>query len=194
MTRIRPASAPSAAVALPAAALLAAAVVLGACAPSPTPRPIPAPTPTPSAAPQTPGPVSAAEPGPTAEQSPSVPGTVVSLASVGRLGPILVDAQGRTLYLYDVDTSTRSTCVNGCAESWPAVTTAGDPVAGPGVDEGLLGAAPREGGPAQVLYKGHPLYRFSGDRSPGDTNGQAVQDFAGYWYALNALGDGVQGD
>ncbi|WP_344587597.1 hypothetical protein, partial [Kitasatospora paracochleata] len=142
-------------------------------------------------------PAASASPGasasPAASAVPSGPGTAVSLASVGRLGPILVDAQGRTLYLYGADTSVRTTCTGECADYWPPVTTTGQPVAGQGVDDGLLGAAPLGNGLFQVLYKGHPLYRCSTDQVSGDTSGQETEDFAGTWYTVNALGDAVQG-
>lgn len=134
---------------------------------------------------------------PTSGSSPSVSGfatsvgTRVSLASVGRLGPILVDAQGRTLYLYGADTSVHASCLDECAKSWPPVTTPGFPLAGPGVDDGLLGAAALPDGTAQVLYKGHPLYRYSGDHVPGETAGHTVADARGTFYAVTSLGDPV---
>ena len=46
-------------------------------------------------------------------------------------------------------------------------------------------------GKAQVTYNGHPLYRFSGDQKPGDTNGQGVSAFGGLWYAVSPTGDQV---
>ncbi|MFG2820432.1 hypothetical protein ACGFX4_13480 [Kitasatospora sp. NPDC048365] len=199
MTRYRPSAVPVAAVLLAAAA--------GACAPPPTLSPLPALSPSPeqsavspsaaatqaAQAAQTAAASAAAQASPSASPSATGAGTVVSLVSVGRLGPILVDDQGRTLYLYGADSSTRSTCASDCAEAWPALLTLGDPVAGAGVDEGLLGAAQRGDGTAQVLYKGHPLYRCAADRVSGDTAGQESEEYAGVWYAVNALGDPVRG-
>ncbi|MFB7945858.1 hypothetical protein ACFC6L_13155 [Kitasatospora phosalacinea] len=118
-------------------------------------------------------------------------GTRVALASVGNLGPILVDAQGRALYLYGADTSVHASCLDECAKSWPPVTTPGFPLAGPGVDDGLLGAAALPDGTAQVLYKGHPLYRYAGDRGPGESAGHTVADPRGTFYAVTSLGDPV---
>ncbi|MFD8594884.1 hypothetical protein ACFV1L_07770 [Kitasatospora sp. NPDC059646] len=118
-------------------------------------------------------------------------GTLVSLASVGSLGPILVDAQGRSLYLFGADTSVHGSCLDECAKTWPPVTTPGFPLAGPGVDDGLLGAAALPDGTAQVLYKGHPLYRYAGDRGPGEATGHTVADPRGTFYAVTSLGDPV---
>ena len=53
--------------------------------------------------------------------------------------------------------------------------------------------APRSDGAAQVVYNGHPLYLFSGDQKPGDTNGQGVTAFGGAWYAVSPTGDMVTG-
>ncbi|WP_081951926.1 COG4315 family predicted lipoprotein [Kitasatospora phosalacinea] len=134
---------------------------------------------------------------PSASSSPSVStfassvGIKVALASVGSLGPVLVDAQGRTLYLYGADDSVHASCLDECAKSWPPVTTPGFPLAGPGVDDGLLGAAALPDGTAQVLYKGHPLYRYTGDRGPGEAAGHTVADPHGTFYAVTSLGDPV---
>jgi predicted lipoprotein with Yx(FWY)xxD motif len=103
----------------------------------------------------------------------------------GDLGTILVDAQGYTLYLFKQDTGTTSTCTEGCASTWPAVTTDGDPIAGTGTDASLLGTSDRPDGGTQVTYDGHPLYRYSGDSAPGDTNGQGIGDV---WFAVTADG------
>ncbi|MFJ5231934.1 hypothetical protein ACIQBJ_18800 [Kitasatospora sp. NPDC088391] len=157
--------------------------------------------PAPSAPPATAGPASgpaaasAAAPGPTGGPVKSSfatsAGVRVALAGVGKLGPILVDAQGRTLYLYGADTSVHASCLDECAKSWPPVTTPGFPLAGPGVDDGLLGAAALPDGTAQVLYKGHPLYFCAGDHGPGETAGHTVADPRGTFYAVTSLGDPV---
>jgi hypothetical protein len=45
----------------------------------------------------------------------------------------------------------------------------------------------------QVIYKGHPLYLFSGDTKAGDTNGEGVNAFGGMWYAVSPAGNQVAG-
>ncbi|MFF4345508.1 hypothetical protein ACFY00_37065 [Kitasatospora sp. NPDC001540] len=129
--------------------------------------------------------------GPTVSAFATSVGTRVALASVGSLGPVLVDAQGRTLYLYGADTTVHASCLDECAKTWPPVTTPGFPLAGPGVDDGLLGAAALPDGTAQVLYKGHPLYRYAGDHGPGEATGHTVADPRGTFYAVTSLGDPV---
>jgi predicted lipoprotein with Yx(FWY)xxD motif len=44
-----------------------------------------------------------------------------------------------------------------------------------------------------VTYNGHPLYRFAGDQSPGDTNGQGLTAFGAGWFALSSAGNQVSG-
>src|SRR3954470_15448868 len=114
----------------------------------------------------------------------------VSVANTG-LGKILVDSQGRTLYLFAQDTGTKSTCSGGCATAWPALRASGKPTAGGGAKASLLGTTPRSDGKPQVTYNGHPLYYYQGDSKAGDTNGQGVNGFGAPWYALAADGNEI---
>ena len=108
----------------------------------------------------------------------------------GDLGTILVDSQGRTLYLFQKDTGTKSACTGECATDWPPLE-AGKPTEGTGVNASLVGTTKRSDGEAQVTYNGHPVYRFKGDKNPGDTNGEGLNAFGGGWYALSASGNQV---
>lgn len=105
------------------------------------------------------------------------------------LGPIVVDAEGRTLYLFLPDEAGASTCYDDCAANWPALTVEGDPVAGEGVDATLLGTADREDGAVQVTYGGWPLYRFAADETADDVNGQGVGEV---WYVVSPEGAPIQ--
>jgi predicted lipoprotein with Yx(FWY)xxD motif len=107
------------------------------------------------------------------------------------LGKILVDSQGRTIYLFRQDTGTKSTCSGACATDWPPVRVSGKPTAGSGVNASMLGTTPRSDGKPQVTYNGHPLYLFEGDSSPGDTNGQAITAFGAAWYVLSPAGNAI---
>ena len=100
------------------------------------------------------------------------------------LGTILVDAEGRTLYMFAPDKQGPSTCLDKCLAAWPALT--GPATAGEGVDETLLATAERsDDGSAQVTYGGWPLYYFANDPAPGDINGQGVGDV---WYVVDPSG------
>jgi predicted lipoprotein with Yx(FWY)xxD motif len=111
----------------------------------------------------------------------------------GGLGKILVDSQGRTLYLFKRDSGTKSMCNGACATNWPPLAANGKPTVSGGAMASLAGTAKRSDGSTQVTYNGHPLYRFSGDQKPGDTNGQGVNAFGGLWYALSPAGNQMSG-
>jgi predicted lipoprotein with Yx(FWY)xxD motif len=117
--------------------------------------------------------------------------TTVSLHST-KLGPILVDAQGRTLYLFEADKTAKSTCDGACASAWPPLAATGTPAAGPGVKASLLGTSKRNDGTSEVTYAGHPLYYYAGDNAAGDTTGQGLDQFGAEWYVLNAAGHKVE--
>ncbi|MEU0135680.1 hypothetical protein ABZ172_16880 [Streptomyces sp. NPDC006296] len=130
--------------------------------------------------------------GPTAAgASPSAPATVDTKAE-GKLGTILVDDKGNTLYLFLADTKNTSNCAGACATAWPPLLTKGAAEVGSGADKKLLGSTKRSGGDEQVTYNGHPLYYYAGDTKPGQTNGQALNQFGAEWYVLDAKGDKVE--
>jgi len=117
----------------------------------------------------------------------------LGVANAGSLGKILVDSQGRTLYLFQKDSGTRSACTGACVASWPPLRAGHKPVIGSGITASKVTTAPRSDGSPQVVYNGHPLYLFSGDKNPGDTNGQGVTAFGAAWYALSPAGATVTG-
>jgi predicted lipoprotein with Yx(FWY)xxD motif len=100
------------------------------------------------------------------------------------LGTILVDTGGNTLYAFVPDDKGPSTCVDQCLATWPAL--AGPVNADGALDSSLIGTAARpDDGSEQATYNDWPLYHFSGDAAPGDTNGQGVNDV---WFVVGADG------
>ena len=126
---------------------------------------------------------------PKPKASKAAPATV-KVAKSG-LGKILVDSQGRTLYLFKKDSGTTSACTGACATAWPPLRTTGKPIAGSGTNASLVGTATRADGTTQVTYNGHPLYLFVKDTKPGDTNGEGKTAFGGSWFAVSAAGKQV---
>lgn len=112
----------------------------------------------------------------------------VGAANNGGLGKILVDSQGRTLYLFQADKGTKSACTGACAKAWPPLRASGKPVVGTGLTASKVTTAPRSDGMPQVVYNGHPLYTFAHDQNPGDANGQGVNAFGANWYVLSPAG------
>jgi len=128
--------------------------------------------------------------------TPSVPklasGRAATIGVSGTsVGNILVNSQGRTVYLFKKDTSTTSTCTGACAASWPPVRATGKPTAAGGANASMLGTTKRTDGKPQVTYHGHPLYLFSGDQNPGDVNGQGVNAFGAVWWTVSPAGNQV---
>ena len=128
-----------------------------------------------------------ASPSPTAKAK-------VKTASAGKLGTILVDGKGRTLYLFEKDKSKTSTCKGACAAAWPPLLTAGKPAADGSAKSNLLGTSKRSDHTQQVTYHGHPLYRYAGDSKAGDTKGQGLDQFGAEWYVLDTKGNKVDRD
>jgi predicted lipoprotein with Yx(FWY)xxD motif len=131
---------------------------------------------------------STASPGPSKDTKPQGP-TVD--ASTNRLGEILVDTNGLTLYLFAQDKGTKSTCFGSCARAWPPLRTEGEPTAGGDAKASRLGTTKRPDGPPQVTYNGHPLYLYQGDLKPGEATGQGVDVWGGIWYAVSPAGKKV---
>jgi predicted lipoprotein with Yx(FWY)xxD motif len=107
------------------------------------------------------------------------------------VGKILVDSQGRTLYLFERDSGTKSTCSGACAIEWPPLRATRKPTVGNGANASIVATSARSDGAQQVTYNGHPLYLFSADQKAGDTNGQGVNAFGGLWYVLSSSGNEI---
>ena len=109
----------------------------------------------------------------------------VKVAEHADLGTILVDGNGRTLYLRTGDERNKSNCAGGCASAWPPLLTAADALAGEGVTAQVLKNIIRDDGSNQVAYNGWPLYYFAGDEAPGDAKGQNAGDV---WFVVSIYG------
>jgi predicted lipoprotein with Yx(FWY)xxD motif len=123
----------------------------------------------------------------------STTGALVALRKTA-LGSILVDARGRTLYLFERDRDGVSMCGSACIKYWPPLASHGTLRAGRGVHQSLLRLTVSRNGRRQVTYAGHPLYRFVGDKRAGQTAGEGLDNFGAEWYALGADGRKVDKD
>jgi predicted lipoprotein with Yx(FWY)xxD motif len=130
-----------------------------------------------------------AEPAPGGQEPAEEPPAIELRSS--DFGEILVDPQGMTLYMFvpDVEKGGRPTCYEECADAWPALEATGEPTAGAGLKDSALGTVKRTDGTTQVTYNDLPLYLFSGDKSPGDTKGQSLNDV---WWVVSPAGKPVR--
>ena len=102
----------------------------------------------------------------------------------------LVDAEGRSVYVFMKDTKGKSECVDACAAAWPPVTTNGPPMGhSAAIASDKLGTITRPDGATQVTYGGRPLYYFAKDQKTGDVSGQDVKAFGGEWYLVKPSGE-----
>jgi predicted lipoprotein with Yx(FWY)xxD motif len=183
------------------------AVVLTACAPQATAVPTTTTEPTMAATEPAATEPSMTETSETAAASPEATNTgeaatatagvpvtgevTINVSESTEFGPILVDDQGLSLYLFMNDTQggESSACNDDCAKEWPPLLTQGSPVAGEGVDSTLLGTITREDGSMQITYNGWPLYHSDEDTTLGDTKGQGME---GLWFLVTPAGEPVK--
>ncbi len=123
-------------------------------------------------------------------QSTTGTGATVSLGKT-KLGRVLVNSKGHTLYLFKKDEHGKSACLGSCAKFWPPLLVHGKASLGPGVKRSMLGTTRRSDGSRQLTYNHHPLYTFALDKHSGQTNGQGLFEFGAKWYAVSAGGNAV---
>ena len=99
----------------------------------------------------------------------------IRLGSSSPLESFLVDANGKTLYYFANDMVGKSNCSGQCSVIWPPFFVSTVSVSG-SLNATDFGQIKTSSGADQTTYQGWPLYYFSGDKSPGDTNGQGFQN------------------
>jgi predicted lipoprotein with Yx(FWY)xxD motif len=114
----------------------------------------------------------------------------ISTRNIPGLGPVLVNGEGRTLYMFVPDHKSKVTCTGSCAEVWPPVLIPGgqQATASGQAKSSLLGSDPDPEGGQVVTYAGWPLYAYVSDTAPGSAKGQALNLNGGLWYALSPSG------
>jgi len=132
----------------------------------------------------------AARPSALAETISSNKAPTISTKKLPKLGMVLVNGQGRTLYMFVPDKRKKVTCVRSCAAVWPPVKLSkGQKALASGqAKSSLLGSDPNPAGGRVVTYAGWPLYTYVADTSPGTAKGQALNLNGGLWYVLAPSG------
>jgi predicted lipoprotein with Yx(FWY)xxD motif len=102
-------------------------------------------------------------------------------------GPMLFDSNGQAIYIFQNDPAGKTVCYGDCAEAWPPVFTDGEPKAGEGVRDSLLGTVKRRDGKRQVTYAGKPLY-FYAHEGPGQVLCHNVHLNGGLWWVVGPDG------
>jgi predicted lipoprotein with Yx(FWY)xxD motif len=112
----------------------------------------------------------------------------LTTADVGEYGKIVVDGNGRTVYVFDKDTSGTSNCSGDCLAKWPVVAAGEGTPQLDGIDASLVSTITRSDGTKQLAIKGLPLYLFASDTQPGEAKGQAV---GGVWWVVGPDGQKI---
>jgi predicted lipoprotein with Yx(FWY)xxD motif len=124
---------------------------------------------------------------PTAEPPKPKPGATIVTAD-SDFGTMLFDSKQQAIYIFENDRAQRSNCYGECALAWPPVLTKGEPEAGSGVDDSLLGTIRRRDGSRQVTYAGKPLY-FYAHEGPGEVKCHNVNLNGGLWWVIAPSGE-----
>jgi predicted lipoprotein with Yx(FWY)xxD motif len=108
---------------------------------------------------------------------------VVTSAKKAKVGSVIVDAQGRTLYRFTAEAEGLPVCTGACVGTWrPALASTAS-----GLPAHVATVRRPDGGDLQLTYDGHPLYRYAGDRSKADAKGEGV---GGQWFVVKSGGAG----
>jgi predicted lipoprotein with Yx(FWY)xxD motif len=112
-------------------------------------------------------------------------GATVQTRTIKKLGTVLVNSRGLTLYMFKPDHQKKVTCKGTCAKAWPPLKLkkGQKPTAGGAAKKKLLGM---DG--SVVTYNRWPLYTYVSDRKPGQASGQGLNNLGGLWYVLSPSG------
>lgn len=121
-----------------------------------------------------------------ARETPKPKGTTITLGE-SDFGSMLFDSRKQAIYIFERDRKDETVCYGECAEAWPPVYTKGEPVAGRGVKQSLLGTIERRDGRQQVTYAGQPLY-FYVNEGPGEVRCHSVNLNGGLWWVVGPDG------
>jgi predicted lipoprotein with Yx(FWY)xxD motif len=115
---------------------------------------------------------------------------VVKTKTIPKLGTVLVNSKGLTLYMFVPDKQKKVTCVKACAKVWPPLKLpkGAKPAAAGKAKASLLGSDPNPSGGRVVTYNHWPLYIYIVDKKPGQATGQAINLNGGLWYVLSPAG------
>lgn len=103
--------------------------------------------------------------------------SIYKLMSKDKVGMVMTDLKGMTLYTYAKDTIGVSNCTGKCLANWPAY-------AAPSKTGNLpvnISVITRPDGSLQYAWKGMPLYYFVKDGDSGDAYGNGI---GGVWSVI----------
>jgi len=122
--------------------------------------------------------------------TPTTSSVALATRTLSGVGTVLVNGQGRTLYIFVPDNAKKVTCLAGCLTVWPplAISSGQKPQVSGGVKASLVSADPNPSGGEVVTYAGWPLYLYVADPSAGTDHGEGVNSSGGLWYVISPSG------
>jgi predicted lipoprotein with Yx(FWY)xxD motif len=102
-------------------------------------------------------------------------------------GDVLVDASGKTLYVFAADSPGKSNCNDSCLQYWPAAEASGKVSHSSDVTADL-GTLTRDDGTTQLTVNGWPAYTYAADSGPGEATGQGKNLSGGLWWVISPDG------
>jgi predicted lipoprotein with Yx(FWY)xxD motif len=127
---------------------------------------------------------------PTTTSGAATVAATLSTRTLPRVGAVVVNQQGRTLYVFAPDKATKVTCTGGCASVWPPlmVPSGQKPTVSVALKSSLVSSDPDPSGGRVITYNGWPLYLYVADPSAGSDHGQALNSSGGLWYVISPSG------
>ncbi len=114
-------------------------------------------------------------------------GPLLQVTSVGAYHDVVVDSAHHSLYLLTSEAGGHLRCSGACLANWPAVLVTNSESASTSMGiTGKIGYVRRSSTERQVTLNGYPLYRFAGDKAPGQANGVGISAFGGTWLLVHA--------
>jgi predicted lipoprotein with Yx(FWY)xxD motif len=105
-------------------------------------------------------------------------------------GDVLVDASGKTLYVFDADSKGTSNCDASCLQYWPAAKASGTVTHSSDVTA-QLSTITRDDGTTQLTVNGWPAYTYAADSGPGKATGQGTNLSGGLWWVVSPSGSKI---
>jgi predicted lipoprotein with Yx(FWY)xxD motif len=115
----------------------------------------------------------------------------VKTRTIKKLGVVLVNSRGLTLYMFVRDRQKKVTCTSkACVTVWPPLKLkqGQKPTASGAAKQSLLGSDKNPRGGRVVTYNRWPLYTYFLDKKPGQATGQGLNQSGGKWYVLSPAG------
>ena len=108
------------------------------------------------------------------------------------VGKVLVNAKGKTLYVFAADSPRKSTCTGACAKAWPPAPASAATLGHSADVKAKLGFITRADGKTQLTVNGLPAYTYAGDSASGQANGQGVNASGGLWWVIAPSGIAIK--